>query len=104
MSFSKLFEDIIENGNIVKSYLELDKLKTNFYYKDSKRTFEEAFDSIVNKLNTKPKLKADFLRKTAENTRREAGKELNKSESEMIFNQVIKDLYLAKKKAFEFND
>ena len=68
ISFSKLFEDLIENGNIVKSYLELDKLKTNFYYKDSKRTFEDAFNSIVIKLKTDPELKADFLKKSIENT------------------------------------
>jgi hypothetical protein len=103
-SFSKLFEELIENGNIIESYLELDKLKTNFYYKDSKRTFEEAFNSIVDELNNNPDLKADFLEKSSENTKKETGKELSRTESEMIFNQVIKDMYLAKKKAFEFKD
>ena len=103
-SFSKLFEDLIENGNIVKSYLELDKLKTNFYYKDSKSTFEDSFKSVLNKLNNDPDLKSNYIKDAIEQTEKATGTKLTEMESDIICKKAMVDIYDAQKKAFEFEN
>ncbi len=102
VSFSKLFEDLLENGNIVESYLELDKLKTNFYYKDSESTFEEAFKSVINKFNNDAEFKSNFLNESIELTEKATGTKLSEMESDIIFKKAMVDMYDAQKKAFEF--
>lgn len=39
--FSSLFITLIEDGNLISSYLKAATEDTNFFYKDSKTTFEE---------------------------------------------------------------
>lgn len=48
--FGLLFENLIENGNIVNSYLEMEKTESSFYYKDSERVFKEAFSETMENL------------------------------------------------------
>lgn len=96
--FELLFEKLIENGNIVHAYLELDKKGSNFYYKDSERTFEDAFKYTVWKQQNDPKFKEEILRDTEAAT----GKRPTEDEYEIIFQQVVKDLYVKQKQAFDF--
>jgi hypothetical protein len=104
VNFSKLFEDLLENGNIVESYLELDKLKTNFYYKDSKSTFEDSFNIIITKFNNDEDFKSNFLKETIEQTEKVTGTKMTEMETDFIFKKAMVDMYDAQKKAFEFED
>ena len=104
VSFSKLFEDLIENGNIVKSYLEMEKMKTNFYYKDAERMFNEAFDSIMKQMSNDSELKERILREAIAETKRRTGTELSALESNMIFKKAINDIYIGQKQSFDFSD
>ena len=54
--FKILFEDLIQSGNLVYSYLELEKQGSNFYYKDSKAVFEENFEAFKNNLEFKKQI------------------------------------------------
>ncbi|MFY0602706.1 MAG: hypothetical protein JXQ93_02070 [Flavobacteriaceae bacterium] len=100
VNFSKLYEALIENGNIVHAYLEMEKMKTNFYYKDSERTFDEAFNTSLDELTKNIEFKNSILKDALKETKRETGAELSEIESEMIFKKVMVDLYDEQKKAF----
>ena len=103
-NFSELFIDLIENGNIVKSYLKLDKKGTNFYYKDSKTTFEDSFNSIIERFNNDADFKKRYLRSCVNQMEKETGNRLNERESELIMKKVLIDLYDKQKKSFEFQN
>ena len=104
VSFSKLFEDLIENGNIVQSYLEMEKMKTNFYYKDSERTFDEAFSTTLDELTKNVEFKNSILKDAVSETKKQTGTELSEYESELIFKKAMVDIYDQQKKAFDFTD
>lgn len=104
VSFSKLYEDLIEKGNIVEAYLEMKKMKTNFYYKDSKRVFEEGFKDTMNDMSNDSDLKKEILRNAIEKTEKDTGGKLSEFESNIIFNAALKDIYSKQLKAFDFTD
>lgn len=104
ISFSKLYEVLIANGNIVEAYLEMEKMKTNFYYKDSKRVFEEAFESSMIQMSNDSELKKEILRDANEQAKKHTGIELNDFESGKIFKKAIKDIYIRQLKTFDFTD
>lgn len=97
--FAILFEELIDNGNIVAAYLELEKKGSNFYYKDSERTFEEAFLSTIQKQRNDPQFKEEILQDTEKAT----GKRPTEDEYKIILEKVINDLYTKQKDAFNFN-
>ncbi|SEJ16752.1 hypothetical protein SAMN05192553_102729 [Cyclobacterium xiamenense] len=102
--FGLLFEHLIENGNIVDSYLEMEKSESNFYYKDSKRVFKEAFSKTMENLANDSGLKEEILKDSIEQTKMATGKEFNKQESEVIFKKALKDIYNNQLKAFDFEE
>ena len=104
ISFSKLFEELIENGNIVDSYLAMEKMKTNFYYKDAARLFKEAFNSTLTQMSNDPELKNKIIRDAIDETKRCTGEKLSEFETEMIFKQAIKDIFNRQKKSFDFSN
>ena len=69
--FSLLFESLIQKGNLVQAYLEMEKQSTLFYYKDSKEIFEEAFASTAKRFRTDPKTREDIIRQTKEQVSKE---------------------------------
>lgn len=104
ISFSKLYEVLIENGNIVAAYTEMEKMKTNFYYKDSKRVFDDSFKDIMEQMSNDSDLKKDILLDAIKQTEKEKNTKLTASESDIIFNRALKDIYLKQLKAFDFKD
>ncbi len=102
--FGLLFEDLIENGNIVNSYLEMEKTESNFYYKDSERVFKEAFAKTLENLTNDSGLKEEILKDSIEQTKKATGKELTEQESEVIFKKALNDIYNKQLKAFDFEE
>lgn len=101
--FTIIFDDLIKSGNIVNSYLKLDKMGTNFYYKDTFSVFEESFASILNKMKNDPTIKADILKIAVEQSQLAGEPIADKEMEDFIFNQALKDAYIQHKSAYEFN-
>ena len=102
--FSILFEKLLENGNLVESYLEMHKNESSFYYKDSKRTFDKAFEKMITDFNNDPVYKANILKENFEQVKKETGKELTNSELELTYKAVMVKMYDKMIKGFEFEN
>jgi hypothetical protein len=102
--FSILFEHLIENGNLVDAYLEMEKTESNFYYKDSERTFEESYEMTMDELKNNKEYRDNLLKDIVDTARRAGNPEPDKEIQEFILKKVAQDMYIAQKKAFEFND
>jgi hypothetical protein len=103
IKFSLLFESLIEYGNIVFAYTELEKTESNFYYKDSERVFEEAF------LQTQERCVADEEFRNSiigdeETKKLLSDTEISPEARDIILKRVLSDLYKNQKKAFDFSD
>ena len=96
--FNVLFEELISTGNIVKAYLELEKEKTNFFYKDSQAVFEDAFNISVQELRND----TEFRNKTIQDTIIKTGKAPTEKEYNAIMLNVENDMYEKCKQAFCF--
>jgi hypothetical protein len=103
--FEVLFSDLIENGNIVKAYLEMENAKSNFYYKDSKAVFEEGFNSFKEGLDNNPNLKQSLISDIIKDVK-SAGEPVPEDDAKMdeIFADVLEHLYKKQKEGFEFDD
>ena len=102
--FTILFEQLIENGNLVSAYLEMHKTESNFYYKDTKTTFEDNFKSVLEKLTNDKEYKLNYIN-GVKNQAIKDGQELPDEETlELIFQQALKDTYYQHKEAFEFTN
>lgn len=96
--FTIIFETLIASGNLVYSYLELEKNGSNFYYMDSKRTFEVNFEAFKNN----PNFKKQVL-DSATNTVMERGGEIADEEmSNFIYDAALSQAYQEQIKKFEF--
>lgn len=104
IKFGKLFEELIENGNIVDAYIEMEKTESNFYYKDSERIFKEAFSTTMVQFSKDPKMKREILEDAIKETEKETGSKLSSKETEIIFEKALNDMYLKQKSAFDFSD
>ncbi|MBF6652039.1 hypothetical protein HUE46_10795 [Flavobacterium columnare] len=102
IKFGKLFEELINRGNIVEGYLEMEKTESNFYYKDSERVFEEAFNSSMQQL--KNGLRNEMLSESIEQVKNEIGADIPPNIAEVLFDLALRNIYLAQKKAFDFED
>jgi hypothetical protein len=102
--FGELFEKLIENGNIVNAYLEMQKSGSSFFYKDSETSFEEAFAETLKNLRENPDFKAEILNSAREETKKATGGDITEEEGEIIFLMALKDIYLKQKEAFDFSD
>jgi len=101
--FSILFERLIDNGNLVNSYLEMEKHGTKFYYMDSKVTFEEAFQVTARRFLTDPEIKKEILEETRRQVEKEGLQMPSDYSFEFIAKIALKDTYARHKKAFEFD-
>jgi len=102
--FGNLFEELIENGNIVAAYLEMEKTGSNFYYKDSERTFKDAFSTTIKDLSENPNFKAEIINGAREETMKATGADISEYEAEIIFMSALDDIYNKQKKTFDFTD
>jgi len=97
-----LFDYLIDNGNIIDAYLEMEKQGSNFYYKDSLTTFEEAFQITLKSLYGDENLKKEILNNVQEQALKEKGYIYTDKEKNVIFQKALEDIYNAQKSAFEF--
>lgn len=100
VKFGLLFEELINNGNIVEAYNELEKTESNFYYKDSKASFEEAFETTMKDKN----LHDEIIKDAREQTKIATGYEPTEIESKLIHKKAIQDLFRRQYAAFDFTD
>lgn len=96
--FTLLFEELISRYNIIEAYLELEKKGSNFYYKDSETTFEDAFLLTIEQHKNDLQFKEEILLDTEKNT----GKRPTEEEFQFIFDKVIIDIYKKQKESFNF--
>lgn len=99
--FTILFESLIDKGNLVEAYLEMEKAESNFYYKDSETNLREAFQTVYNEFAKD----ADFKAKLIEETK-QMGQPISLDEvsSEFIFQKVLKDMFEKHMEAHDFSD
>lgn len=98
--FGQLFESLLINGNLVKSYLELAET-SNFYYKDSKTTFEENILNVKYKFDNDHQFRQQFIDDVqAEGAFNNI--KLTDEEIEEIRRQAFNDIVRRQKTAFEF--
>lgn len=102
--FTILFERLIENGNLVRAYLDMEKQGTKFYYKDSYETFEEAFQISSKSFVTEPKIKEEILNEAKMKIEKEGFQMLPDSSFDEIVKLALKKTYERHKKAFDFTD
>ncbi len=102
--FGNLFEELIDNGNIVAAYLEMEKTGSSFYYKDSEGTFKDAFSTTLKELKENPDFKADILNGAREDTKKATGGDITEKEAELILVIALNNIYKEQKKAFDFSD
>lgn len=101
--FTILFEALIENRNIVESYLDLEKKGTIFCYMDSLAVFEASFKSTLENMKADPKIKEDILKYAMEETAK-AGEPLADEEmNNFIFEHALRTAYKQHKEAYVFN-
>ncbi|NGX85272.1 hypothetical protein [Aequorivita sp. KMM 9714] len=101
--FTYLFERLIDKGNIVEAYLVMEKLKSKFYYKDSKRVLEEAIASTINKLKDNEKMKMDFINESRKQMINDGFVPGSLEDSQKLFSIVINDYIEKQKKSFQID-
>lgn len=101
--FSLLFEILIQCGDLIFAYTELEKTKSNFFYMDSLRTFEEGIILLKRNLRSDPKYKENILDHPLLKDSLASGK-VNNNQMDKIIEFVFKDIYIKHKKAFDFSD
>ena len=100
--FSILFERLIANGNLVNAYLEMEEHGTKFYYKDSKETFEEAFQVTAKHFMTDPDIKKEILEETKKQVEKQGLQMPPEHAYELIARIALRKTYERHKKTFEF--
>ncbi|MDD2673933.1 MAG: hypothetical protein PHF81_03535 [Flavobacterium sp.] len=101
--FTMLFHLLIGNANLVKSYIKLDKRGSNFYYKDSKRVFEENFQFVLEKLKTDKSIKDETLKFAREQSKKNGEPDADEEMGNYIFEKSLRDIYKIHSDAFKFD-
>jgi len=100
--FSMLFENLIQNGNLVNAYLEMEKLGTKFHYKDSERTFEFAFRLSAIKMKNDKTIRKVVIQQTKEICEKEGIEPPPENSYDIICDIALKDAYEKGKQSFYF--
>ena len=101
--FGEFFQLLIEGDNVVEAYLKMHKNGSDFYYKDSKETFEQAFQSLSEKLKKDPKLRQSLLNEYALEMKNMDEDALPSEEWEGIMKTVMLQMYQKQKKTYIFD-
>jgi len=96
--FTMIYETLIANGNLVHSYLELDKKGSNFFYMDSETTFEKNFEAFKNN----PNFRKQVLDSANETVKNNFGEIVDGEMSNYIYDAGLKQIYLQQKQNFLF--
>ena len=102
--FSLLFENLIEQCNLVKAYLFMQTNGSAFFYMDSEETFKAAFKISSDRLKYDLDLRTEIIDQARELINKG---EMTMSENdlyEIVLIDVLKDYYERQKKTFEFED
>ncbi len=102
-NFSELFIKLIEDGNLIKSYLDVSTDDSNFFYKDSKETFRLLMEETKNRMFNDPAYKEEIFKGTIFNNALDNGLVNQKILDAMMF-KAYDDIYRRHKAAFDFLD
>jgi hypothetical protein len=102
--FTVLFDKLIDSGNLVNAFLLMEKTGSNFYYKDTKSTFEESFKTVSSKFTEDKKYKTDFIESIKNQAKKDNQPIPDDKSLELIFQKAFKDSYHKHKEAFEFKE
>lgn len=100
--FTRLYENLLANGNLINAYLEMEKSGTEFFYKDSKTVTEEAIANVMKTLFGDADMKSTIINNMIEETERLTGKRFTPQEAEAVFNLAIKNMIERQKSTFNF--
>jgi len=100
--FFALFDNVLDNANLLTSYLSLQEQSADFYYKDSKTTFEEGFKDTLDKLYGDENLKAEILADASKAAQKATGVKMTPESENIVFENAIKDIYNRHYNAFKF--
>lgn len=98
--FIPLYESLLQDGNLVKAYLKNSKNENNFYYKDRKSSFEEAFLSTLNNLYGEQNLKKKIIEDAKKQMMYEINIELSDAENDGIFENALRNILINQYKQF----
>ena len=99
--FTILFESLINKGNLVEAYQEMEEADSHFYYKDLKTNAMEAFQSVYNRFAGDAELKAKLIEEAKQ---MDEQIHLDNNSSELIFQEVFSDMFRKHIQAFDFSD
>ena len=99
--FIPLYEYLLETRNLVTAYLKIAETENTFYYKDRKKSFEEAFRSTLSNLHGEENLKAKFIEESKRQMLQETGVELTAEENNAIFEKALQDIFTLQYKQFD---
>jgi hypothetical protein len=102
--FSSLFEQLINNGNLVNAYLEMEKTGSNFYYKDLEASFEESVEFTINDLNNNQGLKKSICADVIKKAKEVGDPAPNSSDINQVIKKVLTDIYKEQKASFLFTN
>jgi hypothetical protein len=100
-SFGDVFERLIADGNLIRSYLASDAEGGRFFYKDSKTTFEQLMEHIIDRMRNDPSFKEEVLDHPALIMGKNMGI-IDDAGLDYIMGKALADIYQRHKKAFEF--
>lgn len=96
--FSVLFETLVETGNLVYSYLQMEKKGSNFFYKDCEATFEENFKKFIDSSENKEKIihetKLQYINLT--------GEIMTDEDANLLYVEALRDNYIIQSRNFLF--
>lgn len=100
--FFTLFDNVLDNANLLTSYLSMQEQSADFYYKDSKTTFKEGFKDTLDQLYGDENLKAEILADASEAAQKATGFKMTQEFENMVFETAIQDIYRRHYDAFQF--
>lgn len=100
-SFTDVYERLITDGNLIRSYLASDAEQSRFYYKDSEETFRQLMDLTFDRLQNDPTYKDEILDNSALRPIYDSGLLPDEILTEFMRHAFV-DIYNRHKQAFEF--
>jgi len=99
--FSNIFELLIEKGNLISAFLEMDNKGSDFFYKDSKTTFIENIKNVRDRLDNDPEFKENIIHDIQAHPYF-AERPAEQSMIEMMMKMAYNEIVSKQKAAFEF--
>lgn len=101
-AFFRLFDNLLDSGNLITAYLNMERIGSNFYYKDSKTTFEEGFYDTMQRLYGDENLKAEIVADASKAAQKATGFKASAEFENMVFETALKDIFKKHYDAFQF--